>query len=72
MLSIAADHEVGLPSKVLYSGEVTAIHTTRCANGFAISANKTACSVIAPYKSGSFDPAGGKIFTDSISCDNWI
>ena len=66
ILSTAADHEVGLPSKVLYSGEVTAMHITLCTNGFAISANDTACSVTAPYNSGSFPPVGGRIFTDSI------
>ena len=68
ILSTAADHEVGLPSNVLYSGEVTAIQITLFMNGLAISAKDTACSVIAPYKSGSFPPVGGKIFTDSIFC----
>ena len=67
MLSIAADQDVGLPSRVLWAGAVTAIHTTRVAVGFAISASATACDVMAPYSSGGFSTVGGNIFTDSIS-----
>jgi len=56
MLSTAADHDVGLPSLVLYCDDVTAIQMLRFAFGLEISAKDTACPVTAPYKSGSFSP----------------
>ena len=53
VLSIAPDHDEGLPSFVLYDGAVTAMQIALSALGFSISARATACSVMAPYNDGS-------------------
>jgi 5-enolpyruvylshikimate-3-phosphate synthase len=56
MLSMAEDHEVGLPSSVLNSDDVTAMQIALSAVGFEISAKATACSVIDPYNSVGLRP----------------